>query len=375
MAQIKLHNLMQVALITAIFASCAPVKFKKEAIKCDVGDTTCTVDPLAPNYLNYSEIVNVGAGQVDILFVDDNSASMSTEQNSIADKFPTFIQGLDNKGINYRIGVTTTDITGVSGGASTTPADAKDGNLVNLSNGKNFISAGEDDQNTRVNLFKTAIKRNETTTCENWILSFAAGTDLTASYGQHCPSQDERGVYAANLTIQKNPSSFIRASSHLAVVIISDEENRSGILTLENNDLPDSLISQVKTKYPNKTLSTHAIVLKPNDTACFNEQNAQMNGRVRGSYGKSYLELVSKTSGVEGSVCASDYGAQLGDISYSIIDRVNEVKLRCANAEALTVNFTQGSTVSYSVQGDVLKFASNLSPNTQVQLSYKCKQN
>lgn len=362
-------SLSSALLIGAFLANCAPVKFNKGVIECPPDAKDC-------NQLRalYDYNITTNLGQVDILFVDDNSASMSTEQKSIADRFPTFIQNLDNRNVDYRIGITTTDVTAISGEASTTPVDAKNGNLAFLTNGKNFISATDSDQNTRVDLFKSAIQRKETTDCEAWILSSPAGTNLLSTYGSHCPSQDERAVYAANLVVQKNPYSFIRPNSHLAVVIISDEEARSGVLALENNDLPDALINQVKSKFPNKTMSAHSIIIKDGDTACYDAQNNQTSGRVKGSYGKSYASLATKTNGVIGSVCESDYGNQLGNISFSIIDKVNEHKLKCKNPENVFVQFTKGSTVNYTIKGDVLKFESNLDPNTEVNLKYSCPQ-
>lgn len=48
---------------------------------------------------------------VDILFVIDNSGSMAEEQARLARNFPAFVAALDGMGAEYRIGITTTDVT------------------------------------------------------------------------------------------------------------------------------------------------------------------------------------------------------------------------------------------------------------------------
>ncbi len=47
---------------------------------------------------------------VDILFVIDNSGSMSEEQARLARNFPAFVERLEAMGADYRIGITTTDV-------------------------------------------------------------------------------------------------------------------------------------------------------------------------------------------------------------------------------------------------------------------------
>lgn len=46
--------------------------------------------------------------KMDVLFVIDNSGSMAEEQANLAANFPTFIQVLEESGLDYRVGVTST---------------------------------------------------------------------------------------------------------------------------------------------------------------------------------------------------------------------------------------------------------------------------
>lgn len=80
------------------------------AVGCeDCGDTGLTYIP-AP--VSQTDIYNQkDAAQVDILWVVDNSESMESEQNKIADRFAQFFKQLINSRVNFQIGVVTTDPT------------------------------------------------------------------------------------------------------------------------------------------------------------------------------------------------------------------------------------------------------------------------
>lgn len=56
---------------------------------------------------------------VDILFMIDNSPSMSPKQKALADNIPKFIQSIESFGVNYHVGIITSDVgTTVSDGAT-----------------------------------------------------------------------------------------------------------------------------------------------------------------------------------------------------------------------------------------------------------------
>src|SRR5690606_16535256 len=57
-----------------------------------------------------------GAPKVDILFVVDNSGSMSNDQNILAQSFGDFIKSFKARDVDYQIGVTSTDVTAYGNG-------------------------------------------------------------------------------------------------------------------------------------------------------------------------------------------------------------------------------------------------------------------
>ncbi len=70
--------------------------------------------PEAINPVQVDRIVQVAQPQVDILFVVDNSCSMSEEQALLANNFPVFMEYFLGSGLDYHIGVTTTDVDDVT---------------------------------------------------------------------------------------------------------------------------------------------------------------------------------------------------------------------------------------------------------------------
>ncbi|GIL16845.1 MAG: hypothetical protein BroJett040_05960 [Oligoflexia bacterium] len=397
--------------VASYIVACAPVKFEKQ-VNCGSGFNCVSAN--GKNVYDYT--TKISGGKVDIVFIDDNSASMSTEQNSIANRFSSFLSSLDNKNIDYRIGIITTDV-------STSPYNSarainqngalQDGRLIVFGDGSSFLTPSTANKES---LFGQAIKRNETLTCEAYLNTNPTAGQTSTSYQQNCPSPDERGIKAANLFVRGNPASMIRSDAHLAFVVLSDEDVRSSLYTktttyaLETDDLPQTLIENVNNLYAGKSMSFHSIIVRPGqlvngvtaeqvingiatfasskleatqyfsqyftgaDVACLNVQSTQTNN-VLGSYGYMYSLLTKMTGGIEGNICANDYGSQLSSIGDNIGQRVNDLQLACATPENLQLDFVSGTAVSFHIEGSVLKFDQALSAGTEVRVRYGCENN
>jgi hypothetical protein len=414
---------------TGYYVACAPTEFAREPVTSCVGPTCVTIDKDTP----VTQKVRASGGLVDILVVNDNSGSMSFEQNQMADRFNSFIQALDQRQIDYRIGIITTDIQNNNANSVRhNPARAinqngalQDGKLITFGNGQAFITNATANKES---LFSTAIRRGaanlETGICEAFLRANANANTSSSSYQQglrdSCPSGDERGIYAANLFVNANPSSFIRPNAHLAIVFLADEDVSSGLYyqspsyKLVAEDLPQNLINNVYQKYPSKGLSVHSIIVRPGalvggktpvvaadeisrvigsnnqidstkspatlfnegDYSCLGQQSNQINAglptAVRGSYGYLYALATRMTNGIEGDICASDYGSQLYNIGFNIADRTREVTLFCANPKDLRVSFNPNANLSYTISGTKLTFSDDLPPGTEATLEYFC---
>lgn len=123
------------------------------------------------------------AEQLDLLLVIDDSHSMAPHQDLMRSGFASLVGPLDEAGVDYRIGVTTTDVSsgmGAIGGVVLTPTS-------------------EDPQTT-----------------------FAAMVEVgTAGSGT------EMGLEAGRLAVETDASGFFRQDADLSVMVLSDEEDSS----------------------------------------------------------------------------------------------------------------------------------------------------
>jgi hypothetical protein len=288
--------------------------------------------------------------------------------------------------LDYRIGITTTDLSSSDNQPRSINLNGalQDGKLIDFRSGMRYLEPNTADKNA---LFYNTIQRPETLACDqflqNALMSSADrnSADYLRNYYASCPSGDERGIGAAYKLISNPNENFLRKDAHLAIVIISDENNRSwGIndgvskYALAPIDQPNNLIALVKQKYGDlKSLTVHSIVVPTGDANCLSSQNNQMGNLISGNYGTSYEYLSNLTQGIKGSVCADDYGEQMGRIGAAIVKQVESFDLHCANPIHLQVTYSPSSIVNnYTLTGKRLRFAQPLAPSSRVRFKYSC---
>lgn len=371
--------------LVSIYVGCSPVNFAKdeELNKCQNSGKNC----LTLNGKDYfDETISVAGGLVDILIVNDNSASMSFEQTQLAARLSGFIQNLDSQHADYRIAITTTDISNTNNPARSVNQNGalQDGHLIPFANGSYYLTPSSGTLAEKDAWFKAALQRPETASCENFIRNNYGKSGYDAAYSTNCPSGDERGIYAANLVIKNNPNTFIRSNAHLAVIVLADEDERSALYlapssypgyTLEPMDQPQTLLSNLRGIYGGgKLLSVHSIITGTDSCKATQSNQMIINGQatVFGSIGETYKQASQMTQGVIGDICASDYTGQLGQISTNILNRINSVTLACANPVDLSVSIVGQPGVTYTLAGTLVKFSTQLAPGTTVKLKYTC---
>lgn len=374
--------------LSLLETSCSKVEFKSQPNNSCVqtnqqyGSDACTTSN-GYNVYSYS----LTTGKVDILFVVDNSRSMYTEQTEMANRFSGLASSINS--LDWQIAVTTTDIS--TSPNNSTPNDAngsgtlQDGKLIYFPNGSKFIR--KSDSNTQ-SQFEQTIMRPETQVCE--------------ANGSPCPSNDERGIYAANLAVELastrgnvGSNRFFRPDAHLAIVILSDEDERSnggniandnGLYDLQTRDLPETLVRNVESSLgPGKIFSVHPIIVKPTDSSCNSQEKTQAG--TSGSfdrYGNIYAELATPNSALQalgnivdghlGDICATNYTSELGDMGQIITQNVSIIQLACApiNLEVRLNDTLQGSSAYYVDSSNRLHLTPAASAGIQVSLNYKC---
>lgn len=238
--------------------------------------------------------------KIDVLFVVDNSGSMSSSQVSLANNFPSFINYFKEKGYDYKIAVTTSDAF----------------------YGSQFVSSGCSLCNINQTKFKSgttpAIYVVESTT-PNLEAVFAQNVNVGVA-----GSGDERAFssFKAALTSSLN-ADFHRPMAFLSVIIVSDEEDFShDTISLNESYVQPTLhsIASYKTFLEgftsgSATTDFHVSTISILDNACRTSLGA---GR---KVGLRYMELADATGGSKNSICTG-FDTILNNISTQIVNQI-----------------------------------------------------
>lgn len=399
------------------YVACSPKKFARDPSynACQNSGQNC-ITQNGRDYFSVSE--TVGGGKIDVLVVTDNSASMSREQAALANRFSGFISNLENKKMSYRIGVVTTDISSAVNRPRTInrDGDLQDGRLIPLPNGDDYLTNESGSLSEKDRAFKATVQRPETLSCETFILNQLSQcrsqglskeacqerSSYISAYDNHCPSGDERGIFAARLVLEKNPSRFIRKDADLAIIVLSDEDVRGGLYrgpyrekgethmqsgeySLTDKDSASSFLSFMVKQYPNKPYNVHAITVPYHtDPTCTSKQASQTGGMVGASIGYQYEVLAAaiqgqkKVAGVRSSICESSYSAALQSIFDQVQSEViDRVALACANPPDVNVSVTGpngGSmTMAWTLVADEIRFSQKIPVGASIKVTYSCE--
>lgn len=277
--------------------------------------------------------------KVDILFIVDNSGSMSDEQVKLAPALSSFISSLAR--IDWQIGISTTDVSDGTYGlkGSLVPFSGTSTKILNK-NVPNYAAA-----------FANTVVRPEVT--------------CTPS-GPSCPSSDERPLQAITMAIGKRNAEnngFFRNGADLATVILSDEDEGSTGAGTTGQMVVDS----VKAAFGSKTYTGFGIVIKPGDTACFNAQTASS-----GKYATFAGGLATLTGGLLGSICDSDYGPTLTSIGQRVREMVKTITLRMMpNPDTIQIRIRPfDPNLQWTIEGQTITFNTPPKPGTRIDIMY-----
>lgn len=375
-----------VGIIFGSVIACSPTKFGSSHQTTSICDATVSNCVTQTGSIDVTQNYKIGSGKIDILFVTDNSASMSKNQVLMASKFSGFIKNLDSKSIDYRIAITTTDLNSVTQSAK---------RFISFGNGQKFITNLDSD---RINLFNNAIIRNETLDCENLIISmfntkgaaFQSDPYYVSQYPIKCPSSDTRGIYTANLVISDNSDSFMRSDANLSIILISNDNVRQG-KTLESKDTAAAFVNMMQEQYPTKYWDFNSIIVK--DNICKQSQTLysatnqlvinQSGPAISGGMGIEYANLSNSAArdiddnprprGQILDICQTDYAQNFNSMSTQISQDARMLTMKCTPSAAPVV-FVAGNpslNISHTWSGDKIVFPRG-SEGTSVTISYTC---
>jgi hypothetical protein len=284
--------------------------------------------------------------KVDILWVVDNSGSMLTKQQNLANGFNSFSSVFVNKGFDFHMAIVTSDTRTAGGGGQN--GEFQGAPTVISGTTPNFA-----------NVFKANVVVGQTGDPQAKELD-AIQLSLSSSY-----------LSGAN-------TGFLRSDAHLAVIVLSDADDNDSTGTTANTLSflqalkPDKFDVVSRTYKKNFTVSAVAVD-NVNAAEC-----APLLPLIE--EGVKFKSLITSTNGSLASICANDFSAGLSSISQRIAEAITEIPLAYVpNLATLTVTFN-GSAVpndatngfTYSATGNKLVFHGTYIPqdNTSIQIGY-----
>jgi hypothetical protein len=166
-----------------------------------------------------------GQGKVDVLWVVDDSGSMEWAQEQLREKFEAFAQKLTQARVDFRVGVTSTDVCDINW---TTDGKAKPDKYCP---NKSDISPGAKVNGVMIGPAQGRLIKDSQTgskvlsnSTPNFVQTFGRLSNLgTVGSGL------EHGLTAARMAIEKAKSGvnadFLRNDAFLSVIVLSDEED------------------------------------------------------------------------------------------------------------------------------------------------------
>ncbi len=321
--------------------------------------------------INRQAKIKVGAQpKVDVLFVDDNSKSMTNTQKQMAQKFNNFIDTL--AGLNWQLAITTTDVEDYKDDMrpARTPLqeDIKKRTKIPM-----VKAVGHDGHflqfPNREYILNSSLSRKE-------------AQELFAKTIQRRPDEGsrwEQGIKATYRSIQrimdstseegKSHAEFFRPDASLAVVFITDaDESLPPEKTAEESNTPEGLMALIqKTFGLDKKIVFNSIIVPDGDKACLKADQRHE------AYGLSYIALSNLTKGSIGSVCATDYAKQLTIMGEKVQQVIHTWELECDGAQDLTLTDSKGQVVKMpmNIDGHLVHFSQTL-PEGEYNLDYSC---
>ncbi len=309
-------------------------------------------------HLHTVETVQQDGGKIDLLWVIDDSASMSPEQDNIALNFNAFINQLSDAHLNFQTAVTTTDVCQATMPTDLTqrvcPVDNYGGNPATHLRGSFVGDAG-----------RRVLKSSDADLVSRFNTYVHQGTG---------GSNFEHGLTAVQLAVQKSLSgeneALIRPDAFLAVVVLSDEEDDGIGLSMTDaynghnfwtdgitryKYTSDDMVTYLQSTKGAGHFSISGIVGTRNaDGTMCSSAAAQPKEE-----GTQYIAAAKKTGGIIRSVCDVNWGDSMTQIGLDVASQAAQVALPTAPdvpTIVVTVNGVTSTDWTYNSANQAIKF-------------------
>ena len=158
----------------------------------------------------------------------------------------------------------------------------------------------------------------------------------------------------------------LRDSASFVSFIVTDEDER-----VEDPDKATSaqeVVESFKKWFPEKSFHSFALLIQ--DEECLNLQKAHSPNSV---YGEKVSKLAELTQGKNVSLCETNYGPPLREISHLLRNLIESLNLDYEPVlpEEIRVEFIKGkSQADWTLNGKKLTFKAGLEPGAEIKVSY-----
>ncbi len=257
----------------------------------------------------------------DVLFVVDNSGSMSEEQNALADNFDSFILYAEALQVDFHLGVIATEVNDAETNVGNPSRDIYPGVLVQAPGRPKYI----------------------TSSTPNMAAAFSDNIRI----GDCCSDEQEAGLEAAWMALSPpivdDPSmndGFLREDAKLYIVCVSDEQDQSR----GDPDFYVDFFSSIKGFRNPERMAVSAIV-GDSPGGCSGAGGSAENG-------SRYIEVANRTGGIFESICTSNWAQALQNLGMDAFAAIREFPLsRPADSSTISVTVNDSEVPQASCEG------------------------
>lgn len=287
-------------------------------------------------------IVQVPNASVDVLWVVDNSCSMSEEQDGIAANAPVFMNYFIDSDMDWHVGVVSTDMY-----------DSGQSARLQSAGGYAYIDAQT----------------------PNPVAKF--GSMMTLGTSGSSTEQGRRAAYHAIETLGDTQNTgFYRDDASLAVVVISDEEDQSN-----NNPSLNEFISWISNLKPDLDLVSFSSIVCMTE----NKINGQYCGGGMMTLGSEYLAVTNAVGGVKWEIRDTRWDTVLSELGIQALglkreffladipvpESIEVTVLEPAELGGDVFHFELGTDFEYSATRNSIRFTAYVPPQlSEVVIDY-----
>ena len=326
---------------------------EEDGVRCDKEDCTAV------------ETFNMEASEIEvnIIFVLDVSTSMKKNLEKLGSSMRSFLSHI--KDFKWSMSFTTADHgdhVRRSGRVSEQDADDYSGDHPHFGRLMQLEYRGK-------LIPDTILHKNNEFLDALFYDTLTLNRENTCSLPPFCQGDHEQPLRSLKAAIEIRENQDFFTSDNVVAMIITNEDERDEDKSKATT--AKEVLQSFNSNFPDKNLYGFGISIQ--DESCYKSQKSKS----KVAYGDYVQELAQITQGYNVSICESDYGPSLADISRIIRSRIlgNQVSLKSGVPQkgSVEIEINPVQNTRWKVQGRKVIFTPALKEGTLVSIKYRVK--